>query len=743
MRTVININKGWSFVKKDLIVAKVLNEKATKVNLPHTWNNLDGQDGGNDYYRGTCWYYKRLGKLVANKDEVVYLEFEGVNAEADVYFNGVKVAHHEGGFSTFRARVDHLLDKDNVIAVRVDNSANDYIYPQFADFTFFGGIYRNVNVIKTNNVHFDLDYYGGPGVVVTPKVVKENANVKVECFVTNYNKQVIEAKVYDAEGNLVAESEQKKLNFTLKIENVHLWNGRLDPHLYTLKVCVKDGENVLDNKEVKFGCRTFKVDPNKGFFLNGKPYHLHGVSHHQDRLDMGWAITRKEHKEDMDLICEVGATTIRLAHYQHDQYFYDLCDERGMVVWAEIPYISQPIKNGFKNAVNQMKELIVQNYNHPSIVCWGLSNEVTIGGETEELLANHHELNDLCHEMDKTRLTTMAAVSMLEPSSPMNNVSDILSYNHYFGWYGGEAEDNAEWFDKFHKDFPKRCFGISEYGCEAILRWHTSKPEMGDYSEEYQAHYHHVLLETFRTRPYLWATHVWNMFDFAVDMRNEGGVQGRNNKGLVTIDRKTKKDSFYLYKAYWTTEPMVHLAKKRYVYRCEDETEVLVYSNLPEVSLYVDGKLFETKACDKVAKFIVPLTKSIKLTAVAGDLKDTSVVKKVKKPYKDYALAGSSASVVNWFDKDGNKLNLTFDENYFSIKDKIKNIQADPEANKVLQGFIDTFVAEAKKMGMELPAGMMKMMGSFSIERISKLAGDRLPAEAVAKINEGLQKCKK
>ena len=743
MRTVININKGWYFVKKDLIVAKVLNEKATKVNLPHTWNNLDGQDGGNDYYRGTCWYYKRLGKLVANKDEVVYLEFEGVNAEADVYFNGVKVAHHEGGFSTFRARVDHLLDKDNVIAVRVDNSANDYIYPQFADFTFFGGIYRNVNVIKTNNVHFDLDYYGGPGVVVTPKVVKENANVKVECFVTNYNKQVIEAKVYDAEGNLVAESEQKKLNFTLKIENVHLWNGRLDPHLYTLKVCVKDGENVLDNKEVKFGCRTFKVDPNKGFFLNGKPYHLHGVSRHQDRLDMGWAITRKEHKEDMDLICEVGATTIRLAHYQHDQYFYDLCDERGMVVWAEIPYISQPIKNGFKNAVNQMKELIVQNYNHPSIVCWGLSNEITIGGETEELLANHHELNDLCHEMDKTRLTTMAAVSMLEPSSPMNNVSDILSYNHYFGWYGGEAEDNAEWFDKFHKDFPKRCFGISEYGCEAILRWHTSKPEMGDYSEEYQAHYHHVLLETFRTRPYLWATHVWNMFDFAVDMRNEGGVQGRNNKGLVTIDRKTKKDSFYLYKAYWTTEPMVHLAKKRYVYRCEDETEVLVYSNLPEVSLYVDGKLFETKACDKVAKFIVPLTKSIKLTAVAGDLKDTSVVKKVKKPYKDYALAGSSASVVNWFDKDGNKLNLTFDENYFSIKDKIKNIQADPEANKVLQGFIDAFVAEAKKMGMELPAGMMKMMGSFSIERISKLAGDRLPAEAVAKINEGLQKCKK
>ena len=743
MRKIININKGWNFVKKDLIVAKVLNEKATKVDLPHTWNNLDGQDGGSDYYRGTCWYYKKLGKIKHTTDEVVYLEFNGVNAESDVYFNGVKVAHHEGGYQTFRARIDHLLDNNNVLAVRVDNSPNDYIYPSFADFTFYGGIYRDVNIIITNKAHFDLDYYGGPGVTVTPKVVKENARVTVECFINDYKKQVIEANILDREGNVVASTQEKKLKFALTIENVHLWNGRIDPYLYTLDISIKDGDKILDNKEIKFGCRTFKVDPNKGFFLNGKPYPLHGVSRHQDRENMGWAITRKEHKEDMDLICEVGANTIRLAHYQHDQYFYDLCDERGMVVWAEIPFISNVQPNGFGNAQQQMKELITQNYNHPSIVCWGLSNEISMAGVTEELIRQHNVLNDLCHEMDKTRITTMAQLSMLETDSPMNHISDIISYNHYFGWYGGEAEYNAVWLDKFHKENPKICFGLSEYGCEAILKWHNSHPEMGDYSEEYQSHYHHVMLETFRTRPYLWATHVWNMFDFGSDMRDEGGVKGRNHKGLVTYDRKIKKDSFYLYKAYWTNEPMVHITSKRYINRCEDETKVIVYSNLNEVSLYVDGNLFETKPCDKVVEFTVPLNKSIKLLAVAGDVKDTSFIKKVKKEDLSYMLEGKTESVVNWFDKEGNSVSLTFNPGYFSIKDKIKTIQADENASKVLKAFMDKMMVELDKMGISIPAGMIKMMGGFTIERLAKMAGERLPQEMVAKINSELQQCKK
>ena len=743
MRIIKNINKGWNFVKSNVELDALLNQKAKSINIPHTWNNLDGQDGGADYHRGACWYYKKLGKINVNEDERIYLELNGANAICDVYLNGQQISHHEGGFSTFRVCLNQYLDNKNFLAIRVDNSANDFVYPQFADFTFFGGIYRDVNLITVNKVHFDLDYYGGSGVIVTPKVEDEKAVVDVECYIKNHNGEKIGVKVYDADRNLVYEETTDKPHFAFDIEKPRLWNGVIDPHLYTLELKLLDGENVLDNKEVRFGIRTFKIDANEGFFLNGKAYPLHGVSRHQDRLDMGWAITKKEHLEDMNLICEVGANTIRLAHYQHDQYFYDLCDERGMVVWAEIPFISNQIKNGHPNTLSQMRELIVQNYNHPSIVVWGLSNEITIGGENEELIKNHRELNDLVHSLDKTRLTTMAQVSMLDTKSEMNHISDVISYNHYFGWYGGEVSDNAVWFDKFHEENPEIPFGISEYGCEGILRWHNSEPQAGDYSEEYQAYYHYHMLETFATRPYLWATHVWNMFDFAVDMRDEGGVQGRNNKGLVTFDRKTKKDSFYLYQAYWTTKPMLHIAKKRYVNRCEDETEVLVYSNQPEVSLYVNGKLFETQKANKVFTFKVKLDKNLKLVAKAGDLTDKSVVKKVSEPCKDYILDGASG-VKNWFDESGNEIKLTFDRDYFSIKDKIKDIMANPEGAAVLDAFMKKMISSmASDSNMKIPAGAEKMMGGFSIERIAGMLKDKVPFSIIAEVNVELQKIKK
>ena len=744
MRKVQSINSKWKFVKVNVALADLAKAKAQNISVPHTWNNLDGQDGGGDYFKGTCWYYKKLGKLPLEVDEVAYLEFEGVHSIADVYLNGKEIAHHEGGFSTFRVRIDEHLNEENILAVKVDNSANDYIYPQWADFTFFGGIYRNVNLIVTNKTHFDLDYYGGPGVIVTPAVEGKDSKVAVQCFVNNKEGVTVNAELLNGNKQVVNVFKQQELEFDFEIKDVILWDGLDNPHLYTLKVeLVKDGV-VLDNKEVRFGVRTFSVDPEKGFFLNGRSYPLRGVSRHQDRYNLGWAITRKEHAEDMALIKEVGANTIRLAHYQHDQYFYDLCDENGMVVWAEIPFISMQMVKGRANTVSQMKELVIQNYNHPSIVVWGLSNEITMGGENEELLDNHRELNDLCHELDKTRLTTMAQVSMLDVESPMNQVSDILSYNHYFGWYGGEVEDNAVWFDNFHKSHPNRCFGISEYGCESILKWHSSKPEQGDYTEEYQCYYHHKMLETFATRPYLWATHVWNMFDFAADNRDEGGVKGRNNKGLVTYDRKTKKDSFFLYQAYWRKEPMLHLAKKRYLYRCEDETQVLVYSNLPEVSLYVNGKLFETKQGAHVFEFKVPLTKkTTKLVVKAGGLEDKSVVKKVKKPYSKYILEGSSKEVANWFDKDGNEVEMTFNEGYFSIKDKIKDIMANEKGKEVMDKLIEKMLEQIASSGMELPKGAMKMMGSFSIERIAKLIGDKIPSDVIVEINKTLQQIKK
>ena len=743
MRNTININKGWRFEKGDINSSKCKLFRQKKINLPHTWNNLDGQDGENDYFRGTCYYYKKLGKIEKSSDEVIYLEFNGVSQEATVYFNNEEVFHHEGGFSTFRIRIDEKLNDENLIKVAVSNEANDHIYPQFADFTFFGGIYRDVNLIKTNKTHFELDYFGGPGIKITPKVEGDDALIEIESFITNHNGEEIIYVIKDKENEIVTSKKDSNTKASLKIPNVHLWNGLKDPYLYKLEAKIVKNNDVLDQKTIKFGCRTFSIDPEKGFFLNGKSYPLHGVSRHQDRLNKGWAISKEDHREDIELIKEVGANTIRLAHYQHDQYFYDLCDEIGMVIWAEIPFISTIVPNGFPNVISQMKELVIQNYNHPSIVVWGLSNEITIGGEHDFLVEQHKELNTLVKSLDSTRLTTMAQLSMLPMDSEMNHISDVISYNHYFGWYGGETKDNGIWFDKFHELNPKICFGISEYGCEAILKWHTSHPEMGDYSEEYQAYYHHEMLETFRTRPYLWATHVWNMFDFGVDMRNEGGVKGRNNKGLVTYDRKTKKDSFYLYQAYWTEKPMIHIASKRYINRHEDVTKVTVYSNLNEVSLYVNGNLFETKPCDKVVSFDVPLKGKIKLEARAGQVSDTSIVKYVKKPDESYVLEKSSGNVVNWFDKDGNKLEMSFNEGYFSIKDKIKTILEDENASKVFQGFMDSFMEEAKKQGMELPTGMMKMMGSFTIERVSKLAGDRLPSEVVYKINQELQKCKK
>ena len=746
MRSLININKNWKFIRKNIVLENYKKEKFKKVNLPHTWNNLDGQDGGADYYRGTCWYYKKLDSIKYNQSDVVYIEFEGVHSICDVYLNGNIVAHHEGGFSTFRARIDHLLDEKNELLVKVDNSPNERIYPQMADFTFFGGIYRNVNIIVTNKTHFDLDYLGGPGVTITPVVEGENAKVTVQSYVTNYNNEDINVDIFDAKGNVVFSKRQKELVCEFEMKNPHLWNGVQDPYLYRAEVSIVKDNFILDNKEVYFGVRSFEIDPQKGFILNGVPTPLRGVSRHQDRYNMGWALTTKEHDEDMKLIAELGANTIRLAHYQHDQYFYDLCDKYGMVIWAEIPYISSHMVDGHENAVSQMKELVVQNYNHPSIVVWGISNEITISGESDDLLLRHQQLNDLIHSMDKTRLTTMAQVSMLEPSSPMNTVSDVISYNHYFGWYGGEYTDNEEWFDKFHADYPNRAIGISEYGCEAILTWHNSNPQQGDYSEEYQAEYHEHMAKIIDERPYLWATHIWNMFDFAADARDEGGCQGRNNKGLVTYDRKTKKDSYYLYQAYWTKKPLLHIAGKRYVYRNEDVTQVTVYSNNPEVTLYINNQLVETQKGSKVFKFNVTLQKGKNnIKAISNGLVDNSVIVKVAEPHKGYSFEGGEAGVANWFGADGKEINMTFNRDYFSIKDKIKEIMAHPEGKVFMEAMMEKMMSQmgGEVSGFKVTPGMMKMMQSFTLERIGKMAGDKIKPEMIAQMNVELQKIKK
>ena len=638
MREITKIMKGWEFTGPD--------GTTTTVDLPHTWNARDGQDGGNDYWRGTCIYRTRFAAPQFDTvSQQVWIQFDGVNASAHVVLNGSPVCNHDGGYSTFRANITELLRDENELTVEVDNSKNDRVYPQKADFTFYGGIYRDVSLMVVSKNHFTLDYFGGPGIRITPTVQGADASVQVTTWHDGEGEVSIE--LLDAAGNTVATG--KGPDITLTIFNAHLWNGVKDPYLYSCKARLVVNGTVEDETTTRFGVRSFKVDPKKGFFLNGKSYPLHGVSRHQDRKGLGNAITREMHDEDMALIKEIGANTIRLAHYQHDQYFYDLCDEVGMVVWAEIPYISEHMPNGRENTISQMKELIIQNYNHPCIVCWGVSNEITISTkDKKDMLDNHRQLNDLCHEMDKTRLTTLACYAMCGPFNRSAHITDMVSWNLYLGWYVPGFILNDLWMGFFHLCFPNRPFGYSEYGAEGMPNLHSTHPHRGDHTEEYQAKYHEYMLRCFKRHPWMWATHVWNMFDFAADARDQGGEPGMNHKGLVTFDRKTKKDSFYLYKAWWSDEAFVHICSKRFVERTGSTATVKVYSNQSTVALYVNGNKVGEQTGEHVFTFKVPLNGELHIQAVAGDRTDESVIRHVDTPNPEYKLHKTKSKSANW-----------------------------------------------------------------------------------------------
>ena len=745
MRTVVDLGRKWAFAKGTAEIPAELPMLWNWVNLPHTWNAIDGQDGGGDYYRGTCCYVKDIKKMDLPEADRYYLVIRGANSSADVYWNGKHLAHHDGGYSTWRVDITDVIDNEDLLAITVDNSPNQKVYPQVADFTFYGGLYRDVKLICVSESHFDLDYYGGPGIKITPIVDGKNANVEAEVFLTNAKLgQSVRFTVLDNEGTVIATHECKDTKWSFRIDNAHLWHGRKDPYLYSCKAELLEDGNVLDCISSQFGCRSFVIDPDRGFILNGEEYPLRGVSRHQDRWDVGNALLPEHHEEDMDLICEMGATTIRLAHYQHDQYFYDLCDRRGLVIWAEIPYISQHMATGRENTISQMKELIVQNYNHPSIVVWGLSNEITMrGADDPDLLENHRILNDLCHDMDKTRPTTMACVSPCPIDAKIVKIPDTVSYNHYFGWYGGETSMNGPWFDKFHAKHPNIPIGCSEYGCEA-LNWHTSDPQQGDYTEEYQAYYHEELIKQLFTRKYMWATHVWNMFDFGCDARNEGGENGQNHKGLVTIDRKYKKDSFYAYKAWLSDEPFVHLCGKRYVDRVEEATKVTVYSNQKSVELFANGvSLGAQEAPDHFFYFNVPNSGVTTLKAVSGDLTDESVIRKVDVFNEEYRLREKSA-ILNWFD-------ITEVEGHLSLNSKFSEIMGTLQGKMFVMGLFAKIAPKLgggeKGGGMDISTmgSMMEMLGSFTLLRLAGMMGTmniKFTKEELLEMNAKLNKIK-
>ena len=754
MRNVINLNQDWKFIQQDAGLPESLPADWQTVQLPHSWNAIDGQDGNGSYDRGKYWYAKTFETpkqpLPGGK---VFVEILAAGQQATVYVNGTEVTYHEGGYSTFRADITSLCKEEgeNLLVVACSNEYKDSVYPQSADFTFYGGLYRGVNLISVPEAHFDLEYYGGPGIQVTPKPCDcGGATFEIVTYVKNTDENfTVLYSVLDAEGKEVASGcrPADSTGITLYVPDAKKWD--IDsPYLYTVKAALQRRNETFDEISTRAGVRSFSCDPQKGFIINGKETPLRGVSRHQDMLYKGNALTKEDHYRDAELIKELGANTIRLAHYQHNQYFYDACDELGFIVWAEIPFISVFNKDpeAHQNCISQLKELIIQNYNHPSICFWGISNEILIGGISEKLVENHKELNALAKELDPTRLTTIAHVSMTPVESPMHHITDVESYNHYFGWYGGKMEDNGPWLDNFHKVHPDICLGLSEYGCEGIITYHGPNPACKDYSEEYQALYHEHMAKVLDERPWIWSSHVWNMFDFGCAARNEGGVAGRNNKGLMTIDRKTKKDSYYIYKAYWNKEPMVHLCGKRYAQRAGETTQIRVYSNLPTVTLYLNGEKVGEQTAEKVFVFEVALADGFNtIVAEAGDLKDTMTLEKVEKEPSIYVLPEvneRAEGVANWFKTVGDmdlKAPMEFPEGMYSIKDTMEELAANPEAMEI--------AAKAFKLTMNMTVkpgeGMWDMMKAMTLEKVGEMAGSLVPKGFMESINAQLIKIKK
>lgn len=723
MRREASINSNWCFTKEKISGMPESVSGWERVDLPHTWNAYDGQDGGADYFRGECWYIKDINIPCVMPSRCYYLEFGAVASECTVYINGNEATRHRGGYSLFRADItSYITSGKNTVSVRVSNEFYSDIYPQMADFTFFGGIHRGVKLIEVDKTHFDMEHFGSRGICVHSDVTDTGAVLYLKGYVSGAcDGDVVRFLLSNADGKNIAEAccGADDANCSLSLESVHLWQGIKDPYLYTVTAQIIRKNDVLDSISVTHGFRSFYVDPQKGFYLNGVLTPLRGVSRHGDRYCKGLALSYDDHLRDAELIREVGANTVRLAHYQHDEDFYSLCDRYGFIVWAEIPFISKMSTDpaAHEGCTVQMRELICQSFNHTCICFWGISNEITIGGTAEGLVKNLNSLNDLVHSLDSTRVTTMAQVTMLPMEDGQNQITDILAYNHYFGWYVGSFSDNEAWLDEFHKKYPRRALGLSEYGCEGIISYHSQNPKMGDYTEEYQCLYHEHMLNILEERPWIWGSYVWNMFDFACDSRDEGGVAGRNNKGLVSYDRAIKKDAFYACKAYWSGEPFVHICSRRYYGREGEAIDVKVYSNCDGVSLSVNGKKVGSVSGKHVFYFRdVRLDMGYNtLTAQSARQSDSIVIRRVSEESESFVCPDTvGGEVENWF--EGKQYDMTVgtvsDPRYYSVRCTVRQILGSERAGDILAA------ALASATGLKVKKAMLMMMADQTPEQI-------------------------
>lgn len=724
-----NINSGWKFTKED-------GSFASQVSLPHTWDIRAGQNGSGGYV-GPCVYEKEieLSDEWAGRD--IYLEIGAANSVAEVIVNGRRAGIHKGGYSLFRVKITELVKQGerNLLRIRVDNSVREDVYPIAADYTFFGGIYRDVNLVVADRTRFCLDDDGSDGIYVRADLSGRKGRVRVQSVVDDPEGCELCYQIFDQEGRLCAKAQVPAETETaeLLVDMPDLWDGPGQGRLYFLLAdLLKDGR-WMEKREVKFGFRSISLSAKTGFCLNGKRMRLHGVGRHQDREDRGFSVTREDMAEDMAFIKEIGANSVRLAHYQHAPCFYELCDREGVVVWAEIPFISRlsDSMEARQNAMQQLRELIKQNYNHPSICFWGIGNDVTMFGEENWLVGAMQEMNDLAKRLDPDRLTVCSQMMTLREDSPLNRITDGVGYNIYYGWYVGECSDLDEWLVKLEQNLGDIPVAISEYGADGILSYQTRFPMKGDYSESYQSLYHEQMMAIIQKHDFLWASYVWNLFDFSAVNRREGGVSGRNHKGLITYDRKTKKDAFYLYQAEWSDRPVVHIVGRRYKKRAESRTAIRVYSNADQVELFVNGRLEGTMCRDGRIFWL----DDVALSPGRNDI----LVKTERGDHDDIILYGESADEPSYvFRQEENTVRdeteYSMKNGFFSVYDSINELLEDPEAKAILE----THVGRAL---MNHP--MLKLLGDYPLESVARKSGGLIKEEWIIRINECLIRVRK
>lgn len=642
----ILLNNDWNF----RFSHQVQKGTEVRVDLPHTWNAQDALSGKIDYKRGIGNYEKNLFIRPEWKGKRLFIRFEGVNNIADVFINRRHIGEHRGGYGAFIFEITRKVEygKENSILVRVNNGEQLDIMPLVGDFNFYGGIYRDVHLLITDETCISPLDYASPGVrLIQDSVSHRYAKVRAIVDLSNGSSgnQEVELNVRLLDGQRVVKEGTKNVNLsgnevmqqelTFEIDQPHLWNGRQDPFLYQAEVTLFRNGQMVDRVTQPLGLRFYRIDPDKGFFLNGKHLPLQGVCRHQDRSEVGNALRPQHHEEDVALMLEMGVNAVRLAHYPQATYFYDLMDKNGIIVWAEIPFVGPGGYNdkGFvdlpafrANGKEQLKELIRQHYNHPSICVWGLFNELTeLGDNPIEYIK---ELNVLAHQEDTTRPTTSASNQM----GDLNFITDAIAWNRYDGWYGGTPADLGKWLDRMHKDHPEICIAISEYGAGASIYHQQDSlvktvPTSWWHPENWQTYYHIENWKTISSRPYVWGSFVWNMFDFGAAHRTEGDRPGINDKGLVTFDRKVRKDAFYFYKANWNREePMLYLTGKRNTVRTQRLQTITAFTNLSGAELFVNGKSYGKAIPDSYA---ILEWKNVELEPGENEIKVVSTNKKL------------------------------------------------------------------------------------------------------------------